>query len=147
MGTNIFHCGEPGTGQSAKICNNLGLAIQNISVAEAFSLGEKLGVDLTKLAQIMSLGTGMCWAVKVNTPIPGFDKSLPASNNYDHGYQISLMRKDVGLVLDEAKKAGLDLQFGQKSFEYYKHAEDEGIGKKDISIMFKHLKEGTIYKK
>ena len=147
MGKNIFYCGEPGAGQSAKICNNLGLAIQNISVAEALSLGEKLGVDLHVLAKIMSLSTGMCWAVKVNTPVPGFDKSLPASNNYDHGFEVNLMKKDVSLVLDEAKKVDLDLQFAQKSYEYYKDAEDKGMGKKDISIMFQHLKHFTISKK
>uniref|UniRef100_A0A7S3J5B7 3-hydroxyisobutyrate dehydrogenase n=1 Tax=Euplotes harpa TaxID=151035 RepID=A0A7S3J5B7_9SPIT len=92
MGKNIFYCGEPGAGQSAKICNNLGLAIQNISVAEALSLGEKLGVDINTLAKIMSLSTGMCWAVKVNTPIPGFDPSLPASHDYEHGFEVNLMK-------------------------------------------------------
>jgi 3-hydroxyisobutyrate dehydrogenase len=45
MGKNVFHCGGPGTGEIAKICNNLILGINMIATSEGLSLGEKLGID------------------------------------------------------------------------------------------------------
>jgi len=62
MGKNMVRCGETGTGQIAKICNNLLLAISMIGVAEAMKLGEVLGIDPTKLASIINTSTGRCWS-------------------------------------------------------------------------------------
>ena len=45
MGTNIFHCGGPGTGEVAKLCNNLAMAVQMIGTAEALNMGQNLGMD------------------------------------------------------------------------------------------------------
>jgi 3-hydroxyisobutyrate dehydrogenase len=124
---------------SAKICNNLGLAIQNISICEALALGGKTGVNQKILAQIMSLSTGSCWSVKTNCPVPGFDPSLPADNDYEHGFESRLMKKDISLVLKEASKANIDLQFAKKAIEYYQALEDSGFAKKDIGIMLQHI--------
>ncbi len=54
MGKNIVHCGDSGTGQVAKVCNNLVLGISMIGVSEAMNLGVKLGIDPKKLAGINS---------------------------------------------------------------------------------------------
>lgn len=141
MGTNLFYCGEPGAGQSAKICNNLGLGIQMISVCEALALAQKLGVDQSVVAKIMSLSTGSCWSVKTYCPIPGFDPHLPASHDYDHGFESRLMKKDVGLALKEASRVNIDLQFGKKAMKYWQDIEDRGWAKKDIGIMLQHIAE------
>ena len=45
MGANIFHCGGPGTGEVAKLCNNLAMAVQMVGTAEALNMGENLGMD------------------------------------------------------------------------------------------------------
>lgn len=119
MGTNIFHCGGPGTGQISKICNNLMLGIQMIAVSEGMALGEKLGMDPKVLANIVSTSTGSCWANNVYNPRPGVIEGVPSSKNYDGGFMVSLMRKDLGIVLESASKVGLDLQFGQKANDYY----------------------------
>lgn len=119
MGANIFHCGEPGSGQTAKICNNLMLGIQMIAVSEGMALGEKLGMDPKILANIVSTSTGSCWANNVYNPRPGVIEGVPSSKNYDGGFMVSLMRKDLGIVLESASKVGLDLQFGQKAIDYY----------------------------
>merc|ERR1711998_530126 len=63
MGKNIVHCGKVGMGQVAKACNNLSLAISMIGTSEAILLGQSLGMDTTKLSQIMSTSTARCWSV------------------------------------------------------------------------------------
>lgn len=141
MGKNLFYCGEPGAGQSAKICNNLGLAIQMISVCEALELGKQLKVDQKVLSKIMSLSTGSCWSVKDYNPVPGCGDSLPSSNDYNHGFETALMKKDVSLVKEEAKKLNLTLQFADKAYDYYDKLEKLGYGKKDIGILLHHIAE------
>lgn len=123
MGTNIFHCGAPGTGQTSKICNNLMLAIQMIAVSEGLVLGEKLGIDPKVLSAISSTGTGSCWTLNTYNPKPGVLPGVPSSNNYDGGFGVSLMKKDLSIVLDSAAKVNLDLQFGTKAIEYFHELE------------------------
>jgi len=71
MGKNVFHCGGPGSGEMAKICNNLVLGINMIALSEGLSLGEKLGIDGKVLSNIISLSTGRSWCVDTYNPKPG----------------------------------------------------------------------------
>lgn len=86
MGKNIFHCGGPGTGEIAKIANNLILGIQMIAVSEGMVLGEKLGIDPKVLMNILSVSTSSCWAIKAANPRPGNIENSPASKNYQGGF-------------------------------------------------------------
>jgi len=137
MGTNVFHCGAPGTGQTSKICNNLCLAIQMISISEGLSLGEKLGIDPKVLSGIMGTSTGSCWSLNSYNPRPGVMENVPSSNNYDGGFGVSLMKKDLSIVLDSAAQVNLDLQFGTKAIEYFHELERQGKGKKDFGVVYK----------
>lgn len=139
MGVNIFNCGLPGTGQTSKICNNLCLAIQMISVSEGLSLGEKLGIDPKVLSNIMATSTGSCWSLKANNPRPGVMDDVPSSNGYDGGFGVSLMKKDLSIVLDSAAQVNLDLQFGTKAIEYFHELERQGKGKKDFGVVYQYI--------
>lgn len=86
MGKKIFHCGGPGTGEIAKISNNLILGINMIACSEGLVLGEKLGIDPKMLADIISVSTGTSWANNVQNPRPGVVETSPASNNYQGGF-------------------------------------------------------------
>jgi 3-hydroxyisobutyrate dehydrogenase len=86
MGKNVFHCGGPGTGEIAKICNNLMLGIEMIAVSEGLSLGEKLGIDPKVLSEIVSVSTGRCWAIDTYNPRPGMLENVPSSRNYSGGF-------------------------------------------------------------
>lgn len=123
MGANIFHCGAPGTGQTSKICNNLMLAIQMMAVSEGLVLGEKLGIDPSVLSSICSTSTGSCWSLNTYNPRPGILEGVPASNNYEGGFGVSLIKKDLSIVLDCANEVGVDLQFGTKAIEFYHELE------------------------
>ena len=83
MGTSVFHCGAAnGTGQVAKICNNMLLAIGMIGTAEAMNLGVKHGMDPALLAKIINVSSGRCWSSELYNPVPGVLPAAPASKDY-----------------------------------------------------------------
>ena len=139
MGKNIFHCGPAGTGQIAKICNNLALAIEMIAVSEGLALGEKLGIDTKVLSSIMSTSTSSCWSLNAYNPKPGIIEGIPSSNNYEGGFGVSLMKKDLSIVLDSASQVGLDLKFTKKAIDYFVEIERQGKGKKDFSYVYQYI--------
>ena len=99
MGKKIVHCGGPGTGGITKLCNNLALAIQMIGTAEALALGSKLGMDPSKLSEVMSTSTARCWSVDTYNPCPGVMPNVPSSRNYEGGFSSTLMEKDINLAV------------------------------------------------
>ena len=113
MGKNIFHCGGFGSGEIAKVCNNLALAIEMRAVAEGLALGEKLGMDPKKLSDIMSVSTGRCWSVDTYNPRPGVLEGVPASRDYEGGFGVSLIKKDLGLARESAEQVGVKLDFAR----------------------------------
>lgn len=139
MGKNIFHCGPYGTGQIAKICNNLALAIEMIGVSEGLALGEKLGINPKVLSSIMSTSTSSCWSLNSYNPKPGILEGVPSSNSYEGGFGVSLIKKDLSIVLDSAAQVGIDLQFGKKAIDYYVDIERQGKGKKDFSYVYQYI--------
>jgi 3-hydroxyisobutyrate dehydrogenase len=102
MGKNVFHCGGPGTGEIAKICNNLILGINMIALSEGLSLGEKLGIDPKILSSIISVSTGRSWCVDTYNPRPNILENVPSSRDYNGGFQVSLIRKDLSIALEAA---------------------------------------------
>lgn len=77
MGKAVIHAGPSGNGQAAKICNNLMLGIQMISVCEAMALAERLGLSHQTLFDISSKSSGQCWSLTNYCPVPGPVPSSP----------------------------------------------------------------------
>ena len=138
MGKNVFHCGGPGTGEIAKICNNLILGINMIATSEGLSLGEKLGIDPKILSNILSVSTGRSWCVDTYNPRPGVLENVPSSRGYADGFQVSLIRKDLSIALEAAEKADAKLLFGQLAIEQYLKLEKKGYGKKDFGFVYQY---------
>lgn len=139
MGQNIISCGTVGTGQIAKICNNLALGIQMRSIAEAMKLGSLLGIDTLKLKDIMSTSTSSCWSLNKNNPLPGVDPNSPSSKNYKGGYAASLMKKDLQLAVDCADSVGLELEFGELLLDKYEGLCEQGWGDKDFGVIIEEI--------
>ncbi|KAJ7380137.1 hypothetical protein OS493_010848 [Desmophyllum pertusum] len=85
MGKNVIHTGATGTGQAAKICNNLLLAVSMIGVSEATNLGIRLGLEPEMIARVINTSTGRCWSSDTYNPCPGIIEGIPSSNNYQGG--------------------------------------------------------------
>jgi 3-hydroxyisobutyrate dehydrogenase len=92
----IIHCGPSGTGQAAKLCNNMVLAVQQIAIGEAFVLAEKLGLSVQSLFDVITGATGNCWSIHTNCPVPGPVPTSPANNDFKPGFAAALMNKDLG---------------------------------------------------
>lgn len=139
MGKNIVHCGDAGTGQVAKICNNLVLGVSMNGVAEAMNLGVKLGADPSVLAGIINTSSGRCWSSDTYNPCPGVMEGVPATRNYEGGFGAALMQKDLGLALDAAKSVNAPLPTGAASYNMYNLMSASGKGKKDFGGVYKVL--------
>jgi 3-hydroxyisobutyrate dehydrogenase len=137
MGKNIVHCGDTGTGQIAKICNNLILGISMAGVAEAMSLGVALGIDPHVLAGIVNTSTGRCWSSDTYNPFPGVIDAAPASRGYTGGFGADLMLKDLGLAADAAKLAKQPLFVGGLVQQLYQALSSEKLGHLDFSAIIK----------
>ncbi|MCY1254281.1 3-hydroxyisobutyrate dehydrogenase [compost metagenome] len=133
MGRNLVHCGGTGTGQVAKICNNLILGISMIGVSEAMALGVKLGIDASVLAGIVNTSTGRCWASETCNPWPGVVQTAPAGRGYSGGFGADLMLKDLGLATDAARSAKQPLFLGALAQQIYQSMSQSGEGPLDFS--------------
>jgi 3-hydroxyisobutyrate dehydrogenase len=129
MGRRIVHCGGAGLGQAAKVCNNMILAVSQIAVAEAFVLGERLGLSHQALFDVASNASGQCWALTTNCPVPGPVPTSPANRDYQPGFAGALMSKDLGLAEQAIDLTGVDARMGRLAREIYKEfADGPGAG-------------------
>ena len=139
MGKKVFNCGAPGAGETAKIANNLILGIQMVASSEGMALAEKLGIDPKILMEILSVSTANNWCINTNNPRPGNIETAPASKNYEGGFQVGLMRKDLALALECAEAVDAKVEFAEKSLDIYRLLEKKGHGGKDFGYVFQYL--------
>jgi 3-hydroxyisobutyrate dehydrogenase len=140
MGKNIFHCGDAGAGQAAKICNNLILGISMIGVSEAFVLAEKLGLAADRLFKVASVSSGQCWSLTSYCPVPGPVLASPANRDYEGGFAAALMLKDLKLAMGAAEKVGAASGLGEVAAQLYQKFCDAGAGGKDFSAIITALR-------
>jgi 3-hydroxyisobutyrate dehydrogenase len=141
MGKNIVHCGGPGNGQVAKICNNMMLAIEMIATSEGMTLAAKLGMDPKVFAAIVNTSSGRCWSSDTYNPFPGVLENVPASRGYAGGFGADLMLKDLTLVTDAAKSAKHPVMLGALAQQIYQKHSVDGNGAKDFSsVILQYMK-------
>lgn len=133
MGKKIVHCGEAGSGQAAKICNNMILGISMIAVCEGFALAEKLGLSHQALFDVASTSSGQCWSLTTYCPVPGPVPASPANRDYTPGFAAPLMLKDLALSQDAAHSAGAQTPLGARATELYQRFVESGASEKDFS--------------
>ena len=137
MGKNIFHAGDAGAGQVAKICNNMLLSVLMSGTAEALQLGVNNGLDPSVLSDIMRKSSGGNWALEVYNPYPGVMETAPASRDYEGGFLVDLMIKDLGLAMASALATGTATPMGSLARSLYVAHGDNGFGQVDFSSIQK----------
>ena len=140
MGKTIVHAGGAGTGQAAKICNNMILGISMIAVSEAFVLAEKLGLDHQKLFDISSKSSGQCWSMTTYCPVPGPVPTSPANRDYQPGFTAAMMLKDLRLAQDAAKAAGAKTELGADAERIYSAYASSGEADRDFSGIIRFIR-------
>lgn len=137
MGKNIFHAGDAGAGQVAKICNNMLLGIQMAGTAEALALGVANGLDPKTLSDIIAKSSGRNWATELYNPWPGVMSQAPASHDYEGGFGVDLMLKDLGLAAEASMQARATTPLGELARNLYALHSTQGHGKLDFSSILK----------
>lgn len=137
MGKNIFHAGDSGAGQVAKICNNMLLGILMAGTSEALALGAANGLDPKVLSDIIAKSSGRNWATELYNPWPGVMPDVPASKNYAGGFGVDLMLKDLGLAAEAALHAGASTPLGELARNLYSLHSAGGSGGLDFSSIVK----------
>jgi 3-hydroxyisobutyrate dehydrogenase len=139
MGKNIFHAGDHGAGQVAKACNNMLLAIHMIGSSEALRMGVDNGLDPAVLSEIMLASSGRNWSLEVYNPYPGVMENAPSSNDYQPGFMVDLMVKDLGLAMDCAVGAGSSAPMGSLARSLFAAHAANGNGSRDFSSILEIL--------
>jgi len=140
MGACILHCGGPGLGQAAKLCNNLMLGVTMIATAEAFALASKMGLSAEALFEVASVSSGQSWSVTSYCPVPGPVPASPANRDFSPGFATSLMLKDLRLAESAAGKAGAATPLCAAAAQLYTLYAAHGGGGKDFSGIIEMLR-------
>ncbi|WP_339769465.1 3-hydroxyisobutyrate dehydrogenase [uncultured Paraglaciecola sp.] len=136
MGKNIFHAGQNGAGQIAKICNNMLLSVLMLGTSEALQMAIDNGLDPKVMSDIMLQSSGRNWTLELYNPCPDVMPNVPSSNDYKGGFMVDLMRKDLGLALDTALKSHSSTPMGAMAQNLYNMHSMQGNGQRDFSSIF-----------
>ena len=139
MGKAVIHAGAAGSGQAAKICNNMILGATMIATCEAFAMAQKLGLDPQVFYDISSKASGQSWSMTSYCPVPGVGPTTPADNGYQGGFATALMLKDLKLAMAAAADVGAQVPMGQRAEELYEAFAAAGNGGLDFSAIIKTL--------
>jgi len=137
MGKNIYHAGDIGSGNGAKICNNMALGITMIAASESLMLAKRLNIDIKKVHEIMKNASGNSWPISVYPPLPGLIDGTPSNNKYKPGFSAGMMSKDLKLANDCAKTVNAETPLGKMALEIYDEFCKDGNDTKDFSAISK----------
>ena len=140
MGANVIHVGPVGSGEVAKLCNNLIAGVTAVAVSEAFRIAEGFGVDAKTVTEVIAKSSGNTWVMENMHPVPGLVARATSSNDYAPGFMTDLMCKDVGLAVDAARGLRIPLFVAPAAQQVYRLASSHGLGRKDFTSVYTFLK-------
>ena len=139
MGKAVIHAGASGSGQAAKMANNMLLGATMIATCEAFRLAERLGLDPQTFYDISTVSSGQSWSMTSYCPVPGVGPETAADRDYQGGFAAALMLKDLRLAMQAADEAGASTPLGAHAAQLYEAFVADGHGGTDFSGIIKTL--------
>ncbi|TKB88395.1 MAG: NAD(P)-dependent oxidoreductase [Nitrospira sp.] len=134
LGKKIVHQGGPGSGQQAKLCNQIVIAGTMVGVCESLLYGYKAGLDLNRMLESIRGGAAACWTLENLAP-----KIL--QRNFDPGFFVEHFIKDMGIALEEAKRMGLALPGLTLVHQLYQTVQTLGHGRSGTHSLILALEE------
>ena len=125
--------GAAGAGQLAKMVNQICIAGLVQGLSEAIAFGGKAGLDMKLVLDVIGKGAAQSWQLDNRGKTMVDDK-------FDFGFAVDWMRKDLGLVLDEARRNGARLPVTAVVDQFYADVQAEGGGRLDTSSLIKRLR-------
>jgi len=136
----VIHVGPVGSGEVAKLCNNLIAGVTAVAVSEAFRIAEGFGVDAKIVTEVIAKSSGNTWVMENMHPVPGLVARAASSNDYAPGFLSDLMCKDVGLAVDAARNLRIPLFVAPAAQQVYRLASSHGLARKDVTSIYSFLK-------
>jgi 3-hydroxyisobutyrate dehydrogenase len=143
LGTTIIHVGPVGSGEVAKICNNLIAGVAMVAVSEAFRIAEGFGVDPKILTEVISKSSGNTWAMQHGHPVPGMVPTSASNRDYAPGFMTDLMAKDLGLAVNAARQLRVPVFVAPAAQQLLRLASSPGLGRKDFSSVYAFLRPSS----
>ncbi len=133
--SRIVHVGGPGAGQTTKMCNQIAIAgiLEGLSEALRFAQASKL--DLDKVYEAISGGAAQSWQMDNRW-------ATMAKDEFDFGFAVDWMRKDLGLALEEARTNGSTLPVAALVDQFYAEVQAAGGGRNDTSSLVSRIAKG-----
>ncbi len=130
MGSRITLVGGTGAGQVTKACNQILCAVNMMAACEAIALAKRSGIDLSKMHRVVTGGAGASWALE------NLGGAI-IENNYDPGFMVRLIQKDLGISLDAGKALDLPLPGTALAQQMFRSCRAHGEGDLGTQAMFK----------
>ena len=143
MGANVIHVGPVGSGEVAKLCNNLIAGVVAVAVSEAFRIAEGFGVDPKVVTEVIAKSSGNTWVMEHMHPVPGLVARAASTNGYAPGFMTDLMCKDVGLAVDAARNLRIPVFVAPAAQQVYRLASSHGLARKDFTSVYTFLKPSS----
>lgn len=143
MGANVIHVGAVGSGEAAKICNNLIAGVAAVAVSEAFRIAEGFGVDPKVLTEVISKSSGNTWVMQQAHPVPGLVPRAASSRDYAPGFMTDLMAKDLGLAVNAARELRVPVVVATAAQQILRLASSHGLGRKDFTAVYTFIKPSS----
>jgi len=140
MGANVIHVGPVGSGEVAKLCNNLIAGVAAVAVSEAFRIAEGFGVDAKVVTEVIAKSSGGTWLMEHMHPVPGIVPRSASSNDYRPGFMTDLMCKDIGLAVDAARALRVPLFVAPAAQQVYRLMSSHQLGRRDFTSVYTFLK-------
>jgi 3-hydroxyisobutyrate dehydrogenase len=131
----VTHMGAPGTGQLTKMVNQIFLAGLIEALAEGLDFASRAGLDTTRVVEVLSKGAAQSWQMDNRA------KTMIA-DEYDFGFAVDWMRKDLGMCLEEARRCGATLPVTALVDQLYARVQQLGGGRWDTSSLLRGLRTG-----
>ena len=139
MGKHIFHLGPAGSGQTAKLCQNLILVSTLSGVMESVALGRAVGIEPQRLLEVMDTCLAPTRVMEVLVK-PKFDGRVPFDHSTDG---LTMICKDITLVRELAERVGVHLPVGSRIQSLYQQAVEKGHGRKDLLAWYELIEQGV----
>ncbi|MBJ7551612.1 NAD(P)-dependent oxidoreductase [Marinomonas ostreistagni] len=128
----VERMGPVGQGQRCKMVNQICIAGILNGLSEALAVAQKADLDIRKVVDTLQHGAAGSWQM-VNR------METMAKDEFDFGFAIDWMRKDLGICLDQAARYGLDLKMVKEVDQHYASLQQEGLGRMDTSVLVKAI--------
>jgi 3-hydroxyisobutyrate dehydrogenase len=143
MGANVIHVGAVGSGEVAKLCNNLIAGVAAVAVSEAFRIAEGFGVDARVLTDVISKSSGNTWVMEHMHPVAGIVPRSASTNDYAPGFMTDLMAKDLGLAVNAARELRVPVVVAAAAQQALRLASSHGFGRRDFTSVYLFLKPSS----